>query len=177
MNFLSIWSHASFFQSYVVLIFCFHLTTPWASTYYHSLEAKCKLSCFWIKQSVVHVSFPCLVQFREPCHLGHQLSNISLLFTFATIDGCLLHRKVMPGRSDHAKVTTLSKACTCTYVDKRIQVHMPVFKWIHSLYIYIYIDVHVNVYIYIYVYILTIAYIHPKTLDASIANIEWWRLC
>ena len=50
---------------------------------------------------------------------------------------------------------------------------MPVFKWIHSLYIYIYIDVHVNVYIYIYVYILTIAYIHPKTLDASIANIEW----
>ena len=168
MNFFSIWSHASFFQSYVVLIFCFHLTTPWASTYYHSLEAKCKLSCFWVKQSV---AFPCLVQFREPYHLGHQLSNISLLFTFATIDGCLLHRKVMPGRSDHAKVTPLSKACTRMHIDKRtymwIQMHIPVFKW----------DVHVNIhiaciYIYMYTYILTIAYIHPKTLDTSIVNIQ-----
>ena len=31
----------------------------------------------------------------------------------------LLHRKVMPGRSDHAKVTPLSKACTRMHIDKR----------------------------------------------------------
>ena len=62
-------------------------------------------------------------------------SSVVKHFSVATIDGCLLYRKVMPGRSDHAKVTTLSKACTCTHVDKRIQMYIPVFKWICNLYI------------------------------------------